>query len=96
MALEAAVDQAGHVLLGPLLEGQAVAVDGDGHHAAEVVAVDIVDEKLEWATKLGAKATLNANEFERIDKEIRKLTNGGADIGFEAIGNPDVQKQTFF
>jgi propanol-preferring alcohol dehydrogenase len=62
---------------------------------AEVVAVDIVDEKLEWATKLGAKATLNAKKFERIDKEIRKLTNGGADIGFEAIGNPDVQKQTF-
>ncbi len=62
---------------------------------AEVVAVDILDEKLEWASKLGAKATLNANEFERIDKEIRKLTDGGADIAFEAIGNPDVQKQTF-
>ena len=62
---------------------------------AEVVAVDIVDEKLEWATKLGAKATLNSTNFERIDKEVKKLTSGGADVGFEAIGNPTVQEQTF-
>jgi alcohol dehydrogenase, propanol-preferring len=62
---------------------------------AQVIAVDIVDEKLEWAARLGAKATLNATNFERIDKEVRKLTGGGADIGFEAIGNPVVQAQTF-
>ncbi len=63
---------------------------------AEVIAVDVVDEKLEWATRLGAKAVLNSNAHERIDKEVRKLFgSGGADIGFEAIGNPIVQKQTF-
>jgi threonine dehydrogenase-like Zn-dependent dehydrogenase len=62
---------------------------------AHVVAVDIVDEKLEWARRLGAEATLNSQEFERVDKEIRKLTGGGADIGFEAIGNPAVQAQAF-
>ena len=62
---------------------------------AEVIAVDILDEKLEWATRLGAKAVLNGNNFERVDKEVRKLTSGGADIGFEAIGNPAVQEQTF-
>jgi 6-hydroxycyclohex-1-ene-1-carbonyl-CoA dehydrogenase len=62
---------------------------------AEVIAVDIADEKLDWAMKLGAKTALNSNQFERIDKEIRKVTDGGADVGFEAIGNPDVQKQTF-
>lgn len=63
---------------------------------AEVIAVDIVGEKLDWAKKMGAKAALNAEEFERIDKEIRKLTSGGADIGFEAIGNPEVQKPDIF
>ncbi len=63
---------------------------------AEVIAVDVMDEKLEWATRLGAKAVLNSKSHERIDKEVRKIFGGGgADIGFEAIGNPIVQKQTF-
>jgi 6-hydroxycyclohex-1-ene-1-carbonyl-CoA dehydrogenase len=62
---------------------------------AQVIAVDIVDTKLEWASKLGAQVTLNPQNIERIDKEIRKLTGGGADVGFEAIGNPTTQAQTF-
>ncbi|WKZ48954.1 MAG: zinc-binding dehydrogenase [Anaerolineales bacterium] len=63
---------------------------------AKVIAVDIVASKLEWAKKLGAQATVNAQSVERVDKEIRKLTGGGgADIGFEAIGNPTTQAQTF-
>lgn len=62
---------------------------------ARVIAVDILDQKLTWASEMGAEATLNANRFDRIDKEIRKLTGGGADVGFEAIGNPVVQDQTF-
>jgi 6-hydroxycyclohex-1-ene-1-carbonyl-CoA dehydrogenase len=63
---------------------------------AKVIAVDVIDSKLEWATKLGAQATINAKNVERVDKEVRKLTGGGgADIGFEAIGNPTTQAQTF-
>jgi len=62
---------------------------------AQVIAVDILEEKLEWASRLGAHTTLNSTAYERIDKEIRKLTGGGADIGFEAIGNPLAQEQTF-
>lgn len=62
---------------------------------ANVIAVDIMDEKLEWAAKLGAQATINSSQIERVDKEVRKLTGGGADVGFEAIGNPTVQEQTF-
>ena len=61
----------------------------------QVVAVDIVDSKLDWAKKLGAAATLNARSVERIDKELRKLTGGGADVVFEAIGNPVTQEQAF-
>ena len=62
---------------------------------AQVIAVDIVEKKLEWARQFGAQETLNSQNVKRIDKEIRKITNGGADIGFEAIGNPVTQTQTF-
>ncbi|HZY44397.1 MAG TPA: zinc-binding dehydrogenase [Anaerolineae bacterium] len=61
----------------------------------QVIAIDVVAAKLDWAKKLGAAATLNATGVERVDKEIRKLTNGGADIAFEAIGNPVTQAQAF-
>lgn len=61
----------------------------------EVVAVDIVDSKLEWARKMGAATTLNAKSVERVDKEVRRLTGGGADVAFEAIGNPVTQEQAF-
>lgn len=62
---------------------------------ARVIAVDIVEEKLEWARRLGAWITLNPQRVERLDKEVRKLTGGGADIAFEAIGNPATQAQSF-
>lgn len=62
---------------------------------ANVAAVDIVDEKLEWAQKLGASSILNAQTVERVDKELRKLMGGGADVAFEAIGNPVTQAQAF-
>jgi 6-hydroxycyclohex-1-ene-1-carbonyl-CoA dehydrogenase len=62
---------------------------------AQVIAVDIQEAKLEWARQLGAAATVNAREVERVDKAVRQLTGGGADIGFEAIGNPTTQAQTF-
>jgi propanol-preferring alcohol dehydrogenase len=55
-----------------------------------VIAVDIMDNKLEMAKRLGAKHTINSSE--KADKliltEIRDITNGGADICIEAIGNP--------
>jgi 6-hydroxycyclohex-1-ene-1-carbonyl-CoA dehydrogenase len=60
-----------------------------------VVAVDIRDDKLEAAKSLGARETINPEGVERIDKVVRKLTGGGADIGFEAIGNPDTIKTAF-
>lgn len=57
---------------------------------ATVIAVDIVDKKLEIAETLGAQYTINASDKEdkALLKEIRKLTGGGADISIEAIGNP--------
>ena len=60
---------------------------------ANVVAVDVLDAKLDWARQLGAAATLNPTTVERVDKELRRLTGGGADAAFEAIGNPLTQTQ---
>lgn len=57
-----------------------------------VIAVDIVDKKLDIAKKLGAQHTINSSgkEDKALLKEIRTLTGGGADIAIEAIGNPKV------
>jgi 6-hydroxycyclohex-1-ene-1-carbonyl-CoA dehydrogenase len=57
---------------------------------ASVIAVDIVEKKLDTAKMLGAQQTINAKDKEdkAILKEIRSLTGGGADISIEAIGNP--------
>jgi len=62
---------------------------------ASVIAVDLVPEKLEMAKKLGAQATINAKEVERIDKVVKKMTGGGVDISFEAIGNPKTIQDAF-
>ena len=55
---------------------------------AHVIAVDVKDAKLEVARSLGAMETINPEQVERVDKQVRKLTGGGADVAFEAIGNP--------
>jgi 2-desacetyl-2-hydroxyethyl bacteriochlorophyllide A dehydrogenase len=59
---------------------------------ARVLAVDLLDSKLEWARQFGASETLNPSSHERIDKAVKKLTDGGADVGFEAIGLPETQE----
>jgi len=55
-----------------------------------IIAVDIVENKLEVAKKLGAQHTINSKDMEdkALLKQIRILTGGGADIAIEAIGNP--------
>lgn len=62
---------------------------------ASVIAVDIAPEKLAWAKRMGAIATINSKEVERVDKEARKLTNGGVDVAFEVIGLPETQSVAF-
>lgn len=60
-----------------------------------VIAVDINDRKLEWATEYGASKTINAKKVDRVSKEIKKLTGGGADIAMEVIGNPQTIEEAF-
>ncbi|MFQ5592936.1 MAG: zinc-binding dehydrogenase [Anaerolineae bacterium] len=62
---------------------------------ARVIAVDIADQKLSWAERLGATATLNSQQVERLDKEVRRMTGGGAEIAIEAIGKAATQEQAF-
>ncbi|MCI0607008.1 zinc-binding dehydrogenase [bacterium] len=59
---------------------------------ARVVAVDLKQEKLELAKKLGASETLNPSKCE-FKKELKRVFEGGADIAFEAIGNPVTLEQ---
>lgn len=61
----------------------------------QVIAVDIADEKLEWARKLGASAAINAKQTPEVGRAVRKLTGGGADIAIEAIGNPVTMQAAF-
>jgi len=60
-----------------------------------VIAVDLNPRKLEWATEFGAARTINAQEVERVDKAIKKMTGGGVDIAMEVIGNPRTIETAF-
>lgn len=53
-----------------------------------VIAIDLSDERLALARQLGAGETINPGTVERLDKHVKKLTGGGVDVAFEAIGNP--------
>jgi alcohol dehydrogenase len=54
--------------------------------ASQVVALDIHDDKLELARKLGATDTVNAKDPDAIQK-VKDLTGGGVDFGFEMAGS---------
>lgn len=53
---------------------------------AEVMAIDLRDDSLAVAKELGATHTLNPTGIERVDKAVKEVFKGGADIAFEAIG----------
>jgi alcohol dehydrogenase len=53
---------------------------------ANVIGVDLMDEKLEHAEELGAMATVNARDVDDPAKEVRDMTDGGADVSVDALG----------
>jgi S-(hydroxymethyl)mycothiol dehydrogenase len=64
--------------------------------ASKIIAVDIDDRKLEWATRFGATDTVNSGTSDPV-AEIRKLTGGnGADVVIEAVGRPETYEQAFY
>jgi 6-hydroxycyclohex-1-ene-1-carbonyl-CoA dehydrogenase len=62
---------------------------------AQVLAIDLNDERLSIAKTLGAIEAINPGAVERLDKHVRSLTGGGVDIAFEAIGNPNTIRTAF-
>ncbi len=54
-------------------------------NAYPLIAVDINDEKLEFAKQFGATHTINASKEAPIES-ITEITQGGADFAFDAIG----------
>ncbi len=63
--------------------------------ASKIIAVDIDDQKLEWAKGFGATHTINSSKEDAVEK-IKELTDTfGVDVAIEAIGLPEVYKQCF-
>jgi S-(hydroxymethyl)glutathione dehydrogenase / alcohol dehydrogenase len=62
--------------------------------ARMIIAVDKFPSKLALAQKLGATHAVDASKADPVD-EIRKLTGGGADYTFEAIGLKAVAEQAY-
>jgi alcohol dehydrogenase len=86
---------------GRVSAGQWVAIHGCGGvglsaimiataFGANVVAVDIDDDKLALARKLGAVAGVNASDVADVAEAVRDLTEGGAHVSLDAIGSADV------
>jgi L-iditol 2-dehydrogenase len=61
--------------------------------AGKIISIDLVEERLNFAKKLGADETINAGK-ENVVEEVRQLTGGyGGDIVIEAIGLPATWEQ---
>ncbi len=54
---------------------------------ANVVAIDISDEKLEYARSVGAVATINATKTQKVVKRVMEITQGGAHVSIDALGS---------
>ena len=88
------------VAQGKVSGGQYVAIHGCGGvglsaimiaHAlgAQVIAVDINDETLDFAKKLGAIATINARQNTNIVEQIKTISHGGVHVSIDALGSPN-------
>ena len=95
-----AVHRAGHVAPGDAVAVIAVGGVGSGvvqvaraAGADPVIAVDVADDKLEAARRLGATHTVNSSETDPV-AAVRRLTGGrGVDVAFEALGRPATFQQ---
>jgi threonine dehydrogenase-like Zn-dependent dehydrogenase len=78
--------------LGPIGLGNVLL---QAHRGRQVIAVDLVPERLALATKLGAVQVINAKEQDAV-QAIKAATGGrGADVCIEAAGVPQTAKQCF-
>lgn len=57
-------------------------------YGARVIAVDIDDQKLEFAKSMGAEYGINANRVANVSEAIFEITKRGVHISMDALGNP--------
>jgi len=63
--------------------------------ATRIIAVDLLDKKLEFAREMGATHVINAGREDTVEA-VKALTGGiGADYAFEVIGNPRTIAQAY-
>lgn len=62
--------------------------------AQQIVAVDMLDNKLEYAREFGATDVVNAGNGDAVAR-IVAMTGGGVDYAFEAIGNSATIAQAY-
>lgn len=55
---------------------------------ANPIAIDISEEKLNFAKQLGAVAAVNANVADDVPAAIKEITGGGAHLSIDALGSP--------
>ncbi len=75
-----AVHGCGGVGLSAIMIAQAV--------GANVVAIDISDDKLAMARAMGAVATVNATQVANVVEAVMEITQGGAHVSLDALGHP--------
>ncbi|MPY95365.1 MAG: zinc-binding dehydrogenase [Acidimicrobiia bacterium] len=62
--------------------------------AAKIIAVDVVDHKLDVARQLGATHVVNGAKGDPVEA-VKELTLGGVDFSFEAIGLKQTAEQAW-
>ncbi len=62
--------------------------------AVRIIAIDVLDDKLELAKQFGATEGINASQTDPVEA-ILELTNGGVDYSFEALGRKETCEQAF-
>lgn len=88
------------IINGKVQPGSTVAIVGAGpiglsallsaqfYSPAEIIMIDLDDNRLEAAKRFGASATINSNDGKAADK-VMQITNGrGVDTAIEAVGIP--------
>lgn len=75
--------------------GLAALIGARAAGAATIVAVDVLDAKLELAQSLGATDVVNARTSADAVKELREATRGGAEYVFESVGSEAVLQQAY-
>lgn len=62
--------------------------------AAKIIAIDVVDLKLELAQQFGATHAVNAAKEDAVGT-VRNISPGGVDYAFEVIGRPETMRQAY-